>query len=538
MRTSKASASGNGGGGSAGTAAPGLRAGELNLFDETVVAVSSVGPAYSLAATLGLLFAAVAYAGPAVLIVSFVPMLFIATAYFYLNQKDPNCGASYAWISRLVGPDVGWFNGWVQLTASVLFCVAAPLLAGSYTLQFFHSVGWISAATAGEMWLTSGIAALWLAGITFITVYGVRWTANAQWVFLIIQYPVLVGASIWGIAKVATQHPPGSTRFRWSWLSPLSIHGYQGLAAGMVVGLFLYWGWDTSVNLNEESKGSTRTPGEACIISMFLLMLLFCLNIVAAQMLIPAKQLAGQGTNLLFYFTEQAGGRWLGYLMIFAVLSSTVADTQTTLLPASRLTLSMARDGVFPPAFRKVHGRFQTPLLGTLILAGLCLFGILLRTVSSAINTGYGNLIEDIGVLVAFYYGATGVACAWSYRKVMLANARFFLIGVLLPFLSGAFCFWVGYEVIKQSGAAASASVLVAMALGVPLIVVARRTTRSDFFHRRAIAFDSMEPDRPSRPRHDHPAIPRPAQQRPTGPAPRPQSRRRRPAWRQRRPRP
>ena len=61
--------------------------------------------------------------------------------------------------------------------------------------------------------------------------------------------------------------------------------------------------------------------------------------------------------------------------MIFAVLASTVADTQTTLLPASRLTLSMARDGVFPPAFKRVQGSFQTPMIGTLILAGLSQYG-------------------------------------------------------------------------------------------------------------------------------------------------------------------
>jgi amino acid transporter len=228
---------------------------------------------------------------------------------------------------------------------------------------------------------------------------------------------------------------------------------------------------------------------------MFLLLFIFCLNVVAAQMLIPPAQLSAQGANLLFYFAEQAGGRWLGYLMIFAVLSSTVADTQTTLLPASRLTYSMARDNVFPRAFGKVQGQFQTPMLGTLILASLCLFGIFLRTVSPAINNGYGNLIADIGVLVAFYYGATGITCAWAYRKVMLASVRFFFIGVLLPFLSGCFCFWVGYQVIRQSTAGASASVLVAMALGVPLIFVARLTTRGDFFHRPAIAYDSILPE-------------------------------------------
>jgi len=472
---------------------PSLRAAELNLFDSTVVAVSSVAPAYSLAATMGLLFVASAYAGPAVIIVSFFPMLFIAAAYFYLNRKDPNCGAGYSWISKLVGPDAGWFNGWVQLAASVLFCVAAPLLAADYTLQFFHSIGWISAATANELWLAAGIGALWLLAITFITVYSVRWTANAQWVCLTIQSGIVLIASIWGIVKVAVSHPVGSTGFRWSWLSPSSIHGYQGLAAGSVLGLFFFWGWDTAVNLNEESKAARKTPGQACILSMFLLLILFVVNIVAAQMLIPSKQLTGQGANLLFYFSEQVGGRWLGYLMIFSVLSSTVADTQTTLLPASRLTYSMARDGVFLKVFGRVQGTFQTPMLGTLILAGFCLFGILLRTASPVVNTGYSNLIDDIGVLVAFYYGAAGLACAWAYRKVMLKNLRFFFSGVLLPFFSGVFCFWVGYEVIQQSGLRASAPVLVAFVLGVPLVFVHRRFTQSDFFHRPAVAYDSIE---------------------------------------------
>ncbi len=237
--------------GAEGVDAPTLRADELNLFDSSVVAVSSVGPAYSLAATLSLLFAAVAYAGPAVIIVSFVPVLFIAVAYFLLNRRDPNCGACYAWLSKLVSPTVGWFSGWVQVVASVLFCVAAPVLAGSYTLQFMHSVGWISHAPAHNLWLTSIIGVGWLALTTFITIYGIRWTANTQWFFMLTQYSALFGISVWGIVKVAIKHPEGSTGFHWAWLSPLSIHGYEGLAAGSVLGLFFFWGWDTSVNLNE-----------------------------------------------------------------------------------------------------------------------------------------------------------------------------------------------------------------------------------------------------------------------------------------------
>ena len=476
-------------------AATTLKSGELNLFDSTVVAVSSVAPAYSLAATISVLFAAVGvgYAGPAVIIVSFIPVLFIAVAYYYLNRKDPNCGACYAWLSKLVSPRAGWFNGWVQVAASVLFCVAAPILAGGYTMQFMHSVGWVSAATAARPGLTLVFGAAWLAIITYITVCGIRWAANAQWFFLIIQYVALLGTSIWGIVKVIVKHPAGSTGFRWSWLNPLTIHGYAGLAAGVVLGLFFFWGWDTAINLNEESKNARSTPGEAGILAMFLLLFIFILNIVAAQMLLPASELAGQGTNALFYFAEQVGGPWMGYLMIIAVLSSTVADTQTTLLPAARVTLAMARDGVFPRVFGIINTKFQTPLFGTVILAVLALMGILLRAGFPAINSAYGNLIDNIGVLVALYYGATGLACAWAYRKVMFERTSFFLTGILLPFLAGLFCFWVGVEVIRQSGLGASAPVLIVLVLGIPLMSIARRRSKSAFFTQRPIAYDSID---------------------------------------------
>ncbi len=176
-------------------------------------------------------------------------------------------------------------------------CVAAPLLAATYTLQFFHSVGWINASAASEMGLAASIGALWLVGITIVTVYGVRSTANAQWVFVIVQSAILLGASIWGIVKVAVEHPVGSTGFHWSWLSPLSIHGYQGLAAGAVLGLFFFWGWDTAVNLNEESKQTRKVPGQACVISMFLLLFVFVLNIVAVQMLVPTQGTGRTGSQ-------------------------------------------------------------------------------------------------------------------------------------------------------------------------------------------------------------------------------------------------
>jgi len=471
-----------------------LRADTLNLFDSTAVAVSSVAPAYSLAATMSLLFAAVgvAYAGPAVIIVSFIPVLFIAIAYFHLNRKDPSCGASYSWLSKIIHPGFGWFNGWVQVAAGVLFCVSAPVLAGTNTLAFMNSVGWISSSTASDLWLTAVVGALWLALITFICVYGIRWTTNFQWVMVIIEYLAVIVISIWGIIKVAVKHPAGSTGFHFGWLNPLNIHGYEGIAAGAVLGVFFFWGWDTSANLNEESKDAGKTPGRAGIISMVLLLAIFLLNIVAAQMLLPAKQLNGQGSNILFYFGQQVGGKWVGYIMIIAVLSSTVGTTQTTLLPSARITLSMARDKVFPKVFGSIQGKFRTPAIGTIILAFISLFGILLTTGSSSVDHVFTNLINNIGVLIAFYYGVTGIACAWAYRKVAFQRVGFFFTGVLLPFVGGVFLLWVGYQVVKQSGWSASAPVIYTMIAGIPLVVIARFTTKGDFFKQPTIAYTEI----------------------------------------------
>ena len=304
---------------------------ELNLFDATAVAVSSVAPAYSSASTLSAVFviAGIGVAAPSVLVISFIAVIFIALSYFHLNRRNPNCGASYSWLSQVVHPSVGWFNGWVQIATSVIFCTTAPLLAGGYSLQFLHSA--FNAVSVGAVTNTKDIAivaAMWLALVTFICIYGIRWTTNAQWVMVCIEYIAVVGFSIGGIIKVIVSHPHHSVNFSMTWLDPFHIHGATAVASGLALGVFFFWGWDTALNLNEESKDSSRIPGRAGLISMWLLLFVFVLNFVAVQMLLGPHAVGAQGTNVLFYFGQQFAGSWASYVMIFAVLSSTVATTR------------------------------------------------------------------------------------------------------------------------------------------------------------------------------------------------------------------
>lgn len=474
-----------------------LRADELNLFDATAVAVSSVAPAYSLAATVAAVFtlSAVGLHSPSIIILSFIPVLCIAYAYFHLNRKDPECGASYSWLSKLVSPYVGWFNGWVQIATSVIFCMAAPVLAGQYSLQFLNSVGWVNDATAGSLWWATVIAAVWLLLITGICVYGIRWTVDFQWVLVIIEYVVVIGFSVGGIIKVAISHPAGSRGFSFSWLNPMSVFQHGGMttvAEALALGVFFFWGWDTAVNLNEETKDRSKTPGRAGVLSMWLLLFVFLLNFIAVQMLVSPAEIAKQDSNVLFYFSTQLFGSWAGYVMIFAVITSTVATTQTTLLPSARIAYSMARDEVFPKAFGSIHSKFLTPAVGTLVLAMFSLFGILLSTGVSSVGDLLSKLVGDIGILVAFYYGMTGLACAWAFRKAAFKSARFLVTVFILPLLSGLVLLGIVAWIIKSDPGYAMPDIVI-FAAGVPLVAIARLTTKGDFFKTKPIAYETIE---------------------------------------------
>ena len=114
----------------------GLKGGALGLVSSIVVGMASTAPAYSLAASLGLVVAAggVLLAGvkaPAILLLAFIPMYLIAVAYQELNKAEPDCGTTFTWASRAFGPLVGWMGGPTSSPRSVQTCSATASWARS-----------------------------------------------------------------------------------------------------------------------------------------------------------------------------------------------------------------------------------------------------------------------------------------------------------------------------------------------------------------------------------------------------------------------
>jgi amino acid transporter len=424
---------------------PQLRKSALGLWDDTVIAVSSTAPAYSIATSLGALAAAVALAGPAAVWIGFIPITGIAVAYYYMNRADPNCGAAYTWSSKALHPSIGFLNGWVVIITDIIFMSFAAPQGGSALLTLFNawglnSIGGLDLSASGSnaqtLSVIFGIGFLIL--VTYMVLVGIKIAARFQWVLLAIEYLIVLAFAIIGFFH------GGGSGFDWNWLNPFAMGGLSGLAAGVVIAVFFYWGWDTSANLNEETDDSAENPGRAGIIGMFLLLILFLIASISIQTVLTPKEIQDNSSATLTAFADKLVGPQWGSLAILAFLSSTVATLQTTLLPSVRTAFSMGRDGMLGPVWAKVHPTWRTPWIGTLLMGGIsgviALVSLKLGGLAAVVNAG----VTSIGLLVAFYYGVVGVSCTVYYRHALTKNLKGFIFAGVFPLLSAIVLFILG----------------------------------------------------------------------------------------------
>jgi amino acid transporter len=138
---------------------------------------------------------------------------------------------------------------------------------------------------------------------------------------------------------------------------------------------------------------------------------------------------------------EQVFGSPLDKILIIAVLTSAAASTQTTILPTARTSLSMARAGAMPEALGRVHPRFLTPHVSTILMGVLSIVWYVGLTIVSE-NILFDS-IAALGLMIAFYYGITGFACAIYYRRELFRSAKTFLLIGVGPTLGGLMLFGI-----------------------------------------------------------------------------------------------
>jgi len=417
----------------------GLKTGAIGYLSNLVIGVASTAPAYSLAVTLGFITAITGMGlhAPAVLIVSFIPMLLIAAAYNYMNKADPDCGTSFTWVTRAMGPYLGWMTGWAIVAADIVVMATLAYIAGVYTFLLFGLD-----AAAGNLLDVSIVAVVWIVLMTWICWRGIELSARIQYFLLGIEIFTLALFAIVALVKVyAGSAGPTAINPALSWFSPVVPGGTTALIDGVLLGVFIYWGWDSGVCVNEESEDGASGPGKAAIMSTILLVLIYVVVSVAAQAYHGTGFLTAHSDDVLQALGSGVLGSPLDKLLIITVLTSASASTQTTILPTARTTLSMARSGAIPRAFGRIHPRFLTPDVSTIVMGVVSLIWTLfIINVSTDV---LADAITGLGFQICFYYGLTGFACTIYYRKELFKSARNFVMVGLAPFVGGAMLTYV-----------------------------------------------------------------------------------------------
>jgi amino acid transporter len=126
------------------------------------------------------------------------------------------------------------------------------------------------------------------------------------------------------------------------------------------------------------------------------------------------------------------------------VLSSAAASTQTTILPTARTTLSMAAYKAIPSVFAKIHPRYLTPTVSTIVMGAISIVVYVAMNYSANPLGVIGDAVIAIGLYIAFYYGLTGFACAWYYRRNLTSSARNLWMQGILPVTGGLILFFLG----------------------------------------------------------------------------------------------
>jgi amino acid transporter len=454
-------------GGPPSTTEPSLKPGAIGFLDALVIGLAATSPAYSLAAIIGAVCLLVGVYAPGVLLASFVPMLLIASAFYYLNSVDQDCGTTFSWVTRAMGPWAGWIGGWAISMTGVLVIGSLAEVGVGFSLL---TVGADSAAD--NTWLVRGLAVLLILAMTAVCVWGTEVSAKLQNALIVGQVVALLAFAAVAIVRVVNDDSSlESITPSITWLNPFG-EGGAALTGGLLLGVFAYWGWESAVNLTEETTDSASAPGRAGIVSTVVLLVTYLSVAVAVVAYAGTAFLADNSDEEEDIFallaTEVMGG-W-DWVLFLAVATSAIASTQTTIIPASRTGLSMARRHAMPRRLARIHPRFRTPDVSTWTVAAIAIAWYL--GISAVSENALFDSITALALFIAFYYALTGIACAIYFRHQLLRSAKNLLLIGIGPVIGSILLIWLLFESIKDmADAENSYSGQSWFGLGPPLVI-------------------------------------------------------------------
>ncbi len=359
--------------------------------------------------------------GPAV-VLSFVlagmASIFAALCYAEFASLVPMAGSAYTYGYATLGEFIAWIIGWDLILEYALGAVTVAIGWSGYVVSFLKDFGIhvpaaYSAAHGTPVVMADGTtvtavfnlpAVIIIAVVTALLVVGIKESANVNNVIVFIKVAVIL-VFIAGAASAvvpANWHPfippqavgPDGVPIRGAF-------GWEGVVAGAGVVFFAYIGFDAVSTAAQEAKNPQRDMPIGILGSLVICTLLYIVVSAIATGVVPYQEL--DVPDPIAVVADRAGLGWLSTLIKLGAIAGLSSVILVMLLGQSRVFYSMARDGLLPPFVNRVHPKFHTPWITSIVT------GIAVAIPAGWFTVREAGSLVSIGTLLAFVIVSVGI---------------------------------------------------------------------------------------------------------------------------------
>jgi amino acid transporter len=383
----------------------------LGFRDLLLISAASIGPAFSLATTMGPMVDAGGSAAPLALVLVTIVMVCVALAYRRLGARYPNAGSAYTWVRVAFGPGLGAYAAWVLIAANLFAIVATALPAGIYTLEL------LSPGLSGQPVADGCVGALWVLGAGTVLYRGLRPSSRIANALAIAELAVLAIA-----AGVAALHPVVAQAVVTAPPPPPGA-----LIGAVAIGIWMTDGWEVSASTAEEARDATQAPGAGGLAGLLVTAAVLWVCLAAFLRVGTPAGFSAHEDDAMGNVGVAIGGAWR-IVLTATVLISLAASLQTTLIYLTRSFLAMGRDGVLPARFGLLDRRDQ-PGFAVVALTAVGVAGMLASAFSASVRTAFEFILSG----TSDFLGVLFLLSAAAAVRVFLRARTAWLDGVLLP---------------------------------------------------------------------------------------------------------
>ncbi len=366
---------------------------------------------------------------PLAYLLGLVGMFFTAMSYAAMSRDFPMAGSVYSYAQRGLHEIAGFFAGWLILLDYILVPALLYVVSAIALRPLLPNVPeWI--------WLVC-----FIAFNATVNVIGIQFTARANRYMLVMELVILAMFIVLGL--IALYSGKGAGRLTLEPVYNPAAFSLATIAGATSIAVLSFLGFDGISTLSEEAQGGKEAVGRATLLALLLAGVLFVSQTWIATDL--ARGMVFSSPETAFYeITERAGGAWFKILtLIGVVIAVGIANAMAAQAAVSRMLYAMARDGKLPAALARVHTRFKTPYVATLVVAGISLLvGIFFSAHLDELNR-----IVNFGALSGFLLLHLSVINHFMIRRRSRAWIRHFvcpLAGLLV----------IGYVLYEMDAAA------------------------------------------------------------------------------------